>query len=77
MYTTTTYKGTLNGKYCISCGHIEKGMVVEEEVKVYHPDSGKVFMKNNEEFSAVVLQEGEDITDYEEVDAPEEQKPEL
>ena len=73
MFTTKTYKGILNGSYCISCGHIEEGMEVEEEITVYHPDAGKVFVKNDEEFTAVVLQDGEDIEDYEEVEKPEEE----
>ena len=74
MFTTKTYKGILNGSYCISCGHIEEGMEVEEEITVYQPNAGKVFMKDGEEFSAVVLKEGESIEDYKEVDAPEESR---
>lgn len=67
MHTTTTYKGTLNDKYIISCDHITEGMIIEEEVTVYHPDEGKVFVKNNEKYSVVVLQENESIEDYQEV----------
>jgi len=72
MFTTTTYKGTLDGKYIISCDHITEGMIIEEEVTVYHPDEGKIFIKDGEYYSAVVLQDGETIEGYQEVDEPEE-----
>lgn len=34
----------------------------------------KVLSTDGEEYSAVVLQEGESITDYQEIDIPEEQE---
>jgi hypothetical protein len=73
MYIKTTYKGTLNGVYGIYCGFKPDGLDVEEEVPVYYPSEGKIFIKDGEEYSAVVLQEGESIEDYTEVDIPEEQ----
>ena len=73
MFTTTTYKGTdKNGIYGIYCGFKPKGLTVQEEVTVYHPDEGKVFVKDGEEYSAVILQPGEVIEAYEEVSIPEE-----
>lgn len=73
MEIRTTYKGYINGVYGIYCGFKPEGLEVEEEISVYYPDEGKIFIKDGEEFCAVVLQEGESIEDYEEVNAPEEQ----
>ena len=73
MFTTTTYKGIdKNGIYGIYCGFKPKGLKVQEEVTVYHPDEGKVFVKGEEEYSAVILQPGEVIEDYEEIAASDE-----
>lgn len=74
MQTSITYKGTLNGVSGLWCGFKPEGIEVEEEITVYKPDEGKIFIKDGEEYLAVVLQEGESIEDYEEVDAPEEIK---
>ena len=63
-----TYKGYMDGVYGIYCGFKPDGLEVEEETPVYYPDEGKIFVKDGEEYSAVVLQEGESITDYQEVD---------
>lgn len=73
MEIKTTYKGYINGVYGIYCGFKPDGLEVEEEVPVYYPSEGKIFIKDGEEYSAVVLQEGESIEDYTEVDIPEEQ----
>ena len=73
MQTTITYKGKLNGVNGLWCGFCPEGVEVEEEIIVYKPDEGKIFVKDGEEYSAVVLQEGESIEDYTEVDIPEEQ----
>ena len=75
MQTKTTYKGTLKGVYGIWCGFKPKGVKVEEEVLVYYPDEGKVFQKGKENFTCVVLAEGEKIEDYVEVEAPVEEQP--
>jgi hypothetical protein len=71
MQIKTTYKGYINGVYGIYCGFKPDGLDVEEEVPVYYPSEGKIFIKDGEEFGAVVLQEGESIEDYEEVNVPE------
>lgn len=71
MNTTVTYKGYKNGVYSIYCGFKPKKFKVDEEITVYHADEGKVFKKGDEYFTDVVLQEGETIEDYEEVDKPE------
>ena len=74
MEIKTTYKGYINGVYGIYCGFKPDDLEMEEEeVPVYYPDEGKIFVKDGEEFGAVVLQEGESIEDYTEVDIPEEQ----
>ena len=76
MHTTITYKGTRNGIHGLWCGFKPDDVIVEEEITVYHPDEGKEFMKNGERFSAVVLQEGEKIEDYEQVDEEKPERPE-
>ena len=76
MQIKTTYKGTKDGVYGIYCGFRPKGLKNVEEVTVYYPDEGKVFMKDGEEYGAVVLKDGETIEDYEEVDIPEEEQEE-
>lgn len=68
MEIKTTYKGYINGVYGIYCGFKPDGLDVKEEITVYYPDEGKVFTKDGEEYSAVVLQEGETIEDYEETE---------
>ena len=77
MQIKITYKGTLDGKYCISCGHIKEGMIVEEEINVYYPDEGKVFVKNDEKYTAVILKENETIEDYQEIAIEEENKDDI
>ena len=72
MFTTTTYKGELNGVKGLWCGFCPEGVEVEEEIIVYHSDKGKVFMKDGKEFSVIVLSDGESIEDYEEVEKPKE-----
>jgi len=67
MEIKTTYKGYINGVYGIYCGFKPDGLEVEEEIPVYYPDEGKIFIKDGEEFGAVVLQEGESIEDYKEI----------
>lgn len=71
MQTKITYKGTKDGVYGIYCGFKPDGLEVEEEVTVYYPDENKVFIKDGEEYGAVVLKEGESIEEYEEVNEPE------
>ena len=73
MHTTITYKGTnKKGIYGIYCGFKPRGLKVAEEITVYHPDEGKVFMKDGEEYSAIILKEGETIEAYKEVPISEE-----
>lgn len=71
MQIKTTYKGYIDGVYGIYCGFKPDGLEVEEEVPVYYPDEGKIFTKDGEEYTAVVLQDGETIGDYEEVEKSE------
>ena len=73
MFTSTTYKGTKNGIYGIYCGFKPKGLKVEEEITVYHADENKVFVKDGEKVTDVVLQEGESIEDYQEIEKDEEE----
>lgn len=67
MQIKITYKGYINGIYGIYCGFKPEGLEVTEEVNVYYPDEGKIFVKDGEEYDCVVLQDGETIEDYQEV----------
>lgn len=69
MQTTITYKGILNGVYGIFCGFKPEGLEVIEEVTVYKPDNGKVFKKDDKEYTAIILKEDINIADYEEVES--------
>lgn len=70
METRITYKGYINGVYGVYCGFRPKGMRTPEQIPVYYPDEGKIFLKNEKYYKSVILQEGESIEDYKEVDAP-------
>lgn len=72
MQIKITYKGYLNGVYGIYCGFKPDGLEVTEEVPVYYPDEGKVFVKDGEYYDCVILQDGESIDDYTEIIDPEE-----
>lgn len=65
-----SYIGTLNGVNGIWCDKKPKGLKVKEEITFYTPEEGKTFLKDGEYFSSVVIKEGVDIADYEEVDEP-------
>ena len=67
MQIKTTYKGYLNKVFGVYCGFCPQGLGITEQIPVYYPDEGKVFVKDGEEYTAVVLQEGESIEDYQEV----------
>ena len=68
MQTKITYKGYIDDVYGIYCGFKPDNLEIEEEVTVYYPDENKVFIKDGEEYGAVVLKEGESIEDYDEVE---------
>ena len=68
MQTKITYRGTLNGVQGLWCGFKPEGLEVEQEIPVYYPDENKVFIKDGQEYSVVVLESGESILDYEERD---------
>lgn len=68
MQTKITYRGTLNGVQGLWCGFKPEGLEVEQEIPVYYPDKNKVFVKDNVEYSVVVLKDGESILDYTERD---------
>lgn len=72
MNTKITYKGTLNGVKGLWCGFKPNGVKVTEEITVYYPDEGKVFIKDDEIYTTVVLQKGETIDDYKEITEPRE-----
>lgn len=67
MQIKITYKGYIDGVYGIYCGFKPEGLEVEEEIPVYYPDEGKIFVKDGVEYTVVVLQDGETIEDYQEI----------
>lgn len=68
MEIRKTYKGYRNGVFGIWCGFKPEDAQIEEEINVYYPDKGKIFTKDGEEFTAVVLNNGETIDMYDEVE---------
>ena len=74
MQITITYKGTLNGVQGVWCGYYPKGAEIEEEITVYRADEGKVLVKDEEMETAVILKDGENIDEWEEIDEPEEEE---
>jgi hypothetical protein len=68
MQIKITYKGYINGIYGIYCGFKPDGLEVTEKVPVYYPYEGKVFEKDGEYYDCVILQDGESIDDYAEVE---------
>lgn len=66
-----SYIGQLNGIHGIWCDSCPEGVEVSKEVIFYSPDEGKIFKKGEEYYDSVVIEDGVDIADYEEVDAPE------
>ena len=68
MQAKITYKGILNGIHGLWCGFKPENLEVEEEITVYYPDAGKVFVKDGEKFSVVVIKDGVRIEDFTEVD---------
>ena len=74
MQKRITYCGELNGVKGLWCGFKPKGLTVEKEIEVFYADEGKVFEKDGETFTSVVLKDGEKIGDYQEVEAPKEEE---
>ena len=77
MKERKSYMGTLNGINGIWCDQKPEGLEVEEEVSVYYPDQGKIFIKNNEKYTSVILKENETIEDYQEIVDEEENKDDI
>lgn len=76
MKERKSYKGLLNGVFGIWTDTKPEGIELQEEITFYVPDEGKVFKKGDELFDTVILQNGEKIEDYEEIDEPKEEKDE-
>lgn len=76
MKERKSYVGTLDGVNGIWCDKKPRGLTLKETITFYTPDEGKAFLKDGEYFSSVVIREGVDIADYQEVDAPAEERPE-
>ena len=63
-----SYQGVLNGVSGIWCDTKPEDLEVTKVNTFYTPDEGKVFKKGDEYFDCVVITEGVDIADYEEVE---------
>lgn len=68
MKKLVTYKGTCKGIKGLWCGVKPKGLKNVEEIIVFYPDEGKIFIKDDKEFKTVVLKNGEKIEDYDEIE---------
>jgi len=66
MKERKSYKGTLNGNFCICTDKKPEGFELQEEVTFYQADEGKIFKKGNE-YAEVVF---DTIRGWEEVDSP-------
>lgn len=72
MKERKSYKGTLNGNFCICTDKKPEGFVVQEEVTFYQADEGKVFVnEKGEQFDIVMSLDG-----FQEIDKPTEEKAE-
>ena len=66
-----SYKGVLNNKKYIWIDSYPEEAIIEQEITVYRPNDGYVFVKDGIEYNCVVLQEGESIEDYQEIEKKE------
>ena len=66
-----SYKGILNDKKYIWIDSYPKDAIIEKETIVYRPDEGYIFVKDGIEYNCVILQEGESIEDYQEIEKKE------
>lgn len=66
-----SYKGILNDKKYIWIDSYPKDAIIEKEIIVYRPDEGYIFIKDDKEYNCVILQEGELIEDYQEIEKKE------
>ena len=72
MKERKSYKGTLNGNFCICTDKKPKGLKDVEETTFYQADEGKVFVdKKGEQFDIVMSLDG-----FQEIDKPTEEKAE-
>lgn len=72
MKERKSYKGTLNGNFCVCTDKKPKGFKVEEEITFYQADEGKVFVnEKGEQFDIVMSLDG-----FQEIDKPTEEKAE-
>ena len=73
MKERKSYKGTLNGVFGIWTDTKPEGVELQEEITFYVPDEGKVFvnLKTAESCDTLILQKGETLADYDEVEIPE------
>lgn len=67
MRKIITYKGTHKGIKGFWCGQKPKGLKNVEEILVYYPDNGKIFIKDNILYKNIILKEDEKIEDYKEI----------
>jgi hypothetical protein len=72
MKERKTYIGTLDGVSGIWCDKKPKGLKLKKTIDFYDADEGKIFKKGDEYFTSVVIKDGVNIEDYEEVEKSEE-----
>lgn len=70
MKERKSYVGKLNGVSGVWTDIKPEGLEVVEEITFFSADEGKCFKKGDEYFTNVIIKDGVNITDYEEVDEP-------
>ena len=71
MKIIKSYSGYIGNVYAIVCGNIPEGMVIKEEKRVLQPDEGKYLFHNGTLIDGdVVLMDGENQEEYQEIDIP-------
>lgn len=68
MKERKAYKGTLKGVKGIWCDKKPRGLELDETITWYSADEGKVFKKGDEFFNSVIIKDGVNIEDFEEVE---------
>ena len=75
MKERKSYIGKLNGISGVWCDQKPEGLEIEKEITFYSPDEGKVFTKDGEIFTSVVIKDGVKIEDYVEINEPKQEEP--
>lgn len=74
MQIIKAYFGKVNGVYMNVCNKVPEGMIVKQEKTFIKPDEGKCFLYDNKIIKGeVCVEDEEQISEYKEIDLPEEE----